>query len=170
MVTINQSAIIKRIDELGRIIIPKSIRSELRIKTGDLFKICIEEEKIIISKYNELSKLYDVIYFVGETIYNELKKSVLILDNKNVIFSSNEKFNNMLVDKKIIDINNAFKGKVNFKMFNNDIDQIYYIFPLKKYGDRIGTIIVFSNEIEEKDIEYVNLFSNFIKNYIEQKS
>lgn|SRR5574344_784859 len=170
MVTINQSAIIKRIDELGRIIIPKSIRSELRIKTGDLFKICIEEEKIIISKYNELSKLYDVIYFVGETIYNELRKSVLILDNKNVIFSSNEKFNNMLVDKKIIDINNAFKGKVNFKMFNNDIDQIYYIFPLKKYGDRIGTIIVFGNEIEEKDIEYVNLFSNFIKNYIEQKS
>ena len=95
---------------------------------------------------------------------------MLILDNKNVIFSSNEKFNNMLVDKKIIDINNAFKGKVNFKMFNNDIDQIYYIFPLKKYGDRIGTIIVFGNEIEEKDIEYVNLFSNFIKNYIEQKS
>lgn len=40
----------KRIDSLGRIIIPKEIRQKLEIKTGDAFDISVEDNKIVIAK------------------------------------------------------------------------------------------------------------------------
>ena len=41
------TGIIRRIDELGRIVIPKEIRKNLRIKNGDNLEILVEGENII---------------------------------------------------------------------------------------------------------------------------
>ena len=50
------TGVIRRIDELGRIVIPKEIRKNLRIKNGDSLEIFLESDNIILKKYCTLRK------------------------------------------------------------------------------------------------------------------
>ena len=45
------TGVIRRIDDLGRIVIPKEIRKNLRMKEGDNLEIYINSEDLILKKY-----------------------------------------------------------------------------------------------------------------------
>ena len=51
------SGITRKIDELGRIVLPKEIRKTLNINTGDDFQIFLEEDKIILQRYQRLKNI-----------------------------------------------------------------------------------------------------------------
>ena len=51
-----KTGITRRIDELGRLVIPKEIRNNLKIKNNDQVEISIIDNKIILSKFNILDK------------------------------------------------------------------------------------------------------------------
>ena len=42
--------IVRRVDELGRIVLPKSMRTTLDIKDGDELDITLEEDRIVLKK------------------------------------------------------------------------------------------------------------------------
>ena len=48
------TGIIRKIDELGRIVLPKELRKYININPGDDFQIKIENEKIILEKKKRL--------------------------------------------------------------------------------------------------------------------
>ena len=43
------TGVVRRIDDLGRVVIPKEIRKTLRIKEGDPLEITLEQIKLLIS-------------------------------------------------------------------------------------------------------------------------
>ena len=47
----SNSGIIRKIDNLGRIVLPKELRYALNINSGDDFEIYINGEEIILKKY-----------------------------------------------------------------------------------------------------------------------
>ena len=49
------TGIVRRIDDLGRIVIPREIRRTLHIKEGDPFEILVDDGKVIFAKYQPLS-------------------------------------------------------------------------------------------------------------------
>ena len=53
------TGIVRNIDELGRIVVPKEIRERLGIASGDPVEIFIDEDKIIMKKY------FPVCHFCG---------------------------------------------------------------------------------------------------------
>ena len=59
--------IVRRIDELGRIVIPKDLRKQLGIQEGDLLEMNFENEKIVIEKFEDttvqdiVSSLWDCV-------------------------------------------------------------------------------------------------------------
>ena len=55
------TGVVRRIDDLGRIVIPKELRRTMRIREGDSLEIFIEGEKIMLKKY---SPVQNVNYFV----------------------------------------------------------------------------------------------------------
>lgn len=90
------TGIIRRIDDLGRIVIPKEIRKHLGIKKGDSLEIFIDEENqgVVFSPYraNEgikesLNRIIDIYYddmldySNGNKIISELKNIVKSLEN-----------------------------------------------------------------------------------------
>lgn len=90
------TGIIRRIDDLGRIVIPKEIRKHLGIKEGDSLEIFIDEENqgVVFSPYraNEgikesLNRIIDIYYddmldySNGNKIISELKNIVKSLEN-----------------------------------------------------------------------------------------
>ncbi len=44
--------IIRRVDDLGRVVIPKEIRRVLRIREGDPLEIFIEDGGVVFKKYD----------------------------------------------------------------------------------------------------------------------
>lgn len=46
------TGIVRRIDELGRVVIPKELRRTLNIDEGNALEIFVEDESIILKKYN----------------------------------------------------------------------------------------------------------------------
>ena len=81
----------RKIDELGRIVLPKEIRKNMRIRENDELLIDVLDDKIILSKaYGiESSKvLNDVVY----VMHQEYDIDILISNRDSIIVSSNSKY------------------------------------------------------------------------------
>ncbi|WP_217588372.1 AbrB/MazE/SpoVT family DNA-binding domain-containing protein [Lentibacillus saliphilus] len=46
------TGIVRKVDDLGRIVIPKELRRSLNIDVKDPLEIYVDQEKIILQKYN----------------------------------------------------------------------------------------------------------------------
>jgi len=79
------AGIVRRIDELGRIVVPKEIRKTLHIKNGENLEIFIEDDKIVLKKYSELGNMQELSDTISETLNSNLKANVLISDTDNFI-------------------------------------------------------------------------------------
>ena len=71
------AGIVRRIDELGRIVIPKEIRKTLHIKNGENLEIFIDGETIVLKKYSELGNLKELSDTITETLYQTIKANIL---------------------------------------------------------------------------------------------
>ena len=74
------AGIVRRIDELGRIVIPKEIRKTLHIKNGENLEIFIQNDNIILKKYSELGNLQELSDTITKSLNYLLKENILITD------------------------------------------------------------------------------------------
>lgn len=51
------TGMVRRIDELGRIVIPKEMRKQLMMKEGESISFSLEDDKIILTKFSMLNKM-----------------------------------------------------------------------------------------------------------------
>lgn len=152
---------LRRIDELGRIVIPKTIRKDLKIEAGDNFEIYIKEEKIIMEKHSELSKEIDIEKTIAKTLKDLLQANIIVTDKDKIIIEEGKK-NNQL-PKEILSIIRLRKSEI------RKIDkQNFYIKPIIVNGDITGSIIIKTNkEIDKFIINTVETMAKFLIKYIE---
>ena len=167
--------IMRRIDELGRIVIPKDIRKKLRFLEDDILELKIENNKLIISKNNNDNEYIKYIEGIVNNLYKIIKNNIVITNN-DVILSYKLQFKYNFKQEKLNDefinkILNRNKIKENGKMniTNNLILDGYYIFkPIIINSNLRGSIIYFKNDpitdIEEK---LIDLSTMIISNYID---
>ena len=79
------TGIIRRIDELGRIVIPKEIRKNLRIKNGDNLEILVDGENIILKKYSHIDNLESIASMYAESFYQVLKYNIIVTDTDKIV-------------------------------------------------------------------------------------
>ena len=82
------TGIIRRIDELGRIVIPKEIRKNLRIKNGESLEIYLENDSIILKKYSQIESLKNVSIDYVEA-FNQIIKHNIIVTDRNISRNKN---------------------------------------------------------------------------------
>lgn len=54
------TGVLRRIDDLGRIVIPKEIRKHLKIKNGESLEIFIHDDTVVLKKYSYMSDMEDI--------------------------------------------------------------------------------------------------------------
>lgn len=174
------TGIIRRIDELGRIVIPKEIRKKLKINEGENIEIFIDdEEQIILKKYSTMKNLKDFSQKITDSIYSSFKNNVLITDMDNVIASSGS-YKKTLLNKEISTyLNKLINTRENIYSKNRgEIELIkdlklncsYIINVIISNGDVNGLIILFSEDgdLKDSDLKMINTVSNFLSRYLEQ--
>ena len=84
---INLNVLKKRIDELGRIVIPKQIRNSLKINSFDELEIYVESENIVLKKTIGLEMYKEKLDRLLKCLKSEEFK--IIITDKNNVISSN---------------------------------------------------------------------------------
>ncbi|MGA8942996.1 MAG: stage V sporulation T C-terminal domain-containing protein, partial [Thermoactinomyces sp.] len=80
------TGIVRRIDDLGRVVIPKEIRRTLRIREGDPLEIFVDRDgEVILKKYSPIGELGDFAQEYAEALYENMFFPTLICDRDRVI-------------------------------------------------------------------------------------
>lgn len=80
------TGIVRRIDDLGRVVIPKEIRRTLRIREGDPLEIFTDREgEVILKKYSPVGELGAVAEILADSLAQTLSCTVCITDNDQIV-------------------------------------------------------------------------------------
>ena len=90
------TGVIRRIDELGRVVVPKEIRTNLGIKPFEQLEIFIEDENIILKKYSNFTKLIKMANILVDIIGTNFAKDIIITDRESIIATSKKYKNDTL--------------------------------------------------------------------------
>lgn len=80
------TGIVRRIDDLGRVVIPKEIRRTLRIREGDPLEIFVDREgEVILKKYSPIGELGDFAKEYADSLHETTGHIAIIADRDVVI-------------------------------------------------------------------------------------
>jgi AbrB family transcriptional regulator (stage V sporulation protein T) len=80
------TGIVRRIDDLGRVVIPKEIRRTLRIREGDPLEIFVDREgEVILKKYSPIGELGDFAKEYADSLYESTGHIALIADRDIIV-------------------------------------------------------------------------------------
>ena len=83
------TGIVRRIDELGRVVIPKEIRRTLRIREGDPLEIFTDHDgEVVLKKYSPIGEIAAIAKDYTDSLYRTLGHVALISDRDAVVSSS----------------------------------------------------------------------------------
>ena len=175
------TGIVRRIDDLGRVVIPKEIRRTLRIREGDPLEIFVDRDgEVILKKYSPISELGDFAKEYAEALYDSLGNPVLICDRDTVIAvagGSKKDYLNKnisdLVEKTMEDRNSVIMNQqesVSIVDGNEEKVSSYTIGPIIANGDPIGAVIIVAKEgqLGEVELKAVETASSFLARQMEQ--
>ena len=180
------TGVVRRIDDLGRVVIPKEIRRVHRIKEGDPLEIFTDKEgEIILKKYSPIGELTEFASTYAETIAKTTGHIAFITDKDTVIAVSGGSKKDFLEKtlsrelEEVIENKEVFKSKENNEIAipitqNEGRERIYngqVIYPIISDGDALGSVILLSKEPNKKlgDVEdkVAQSAAGFLGNHLE---
>ncbi|MFD3448314.1 stage V sporulation protein T [Microbacteriaceae bacterium 4G12] len=175
------TGIVRRIDDLGRVVIPKEIRRTLRIREGDPLEIFVDRDgEVILKKYSPISELSDFAKEYTDALYDSLGHNVLICDRDSVIalagVSKKEYLNKNvgeLVEKAMEERNSVImmdESEISIVDGINEQVASYTIAPIIANGDPIGAVVIFSKDKVLGDVEHksAETAASFLAKQMEQ--
>lgn len=161
---------IRRIDELGRIVIPKGIRSHLRINEGDRLTIGVNQEGIIeIQKYNSFIPNYDLLNNIVTSLSKEIRTSVIMVRDGIIFTNGNSEDELLKVGQEISDrLYQKLFARKNYIGVNEEIvvepkKYHFTMFPIAFNSEILGgLIVIYDNSLTEDMIKIINAFRNLL--------
>jgi len=131
------TGIVRRIDDLGRVVIPKEIRRVLRIREGDPLEIYTNNGgEVILKKYSPIHELSQFAGEYAETASTVLDSTVVVSDTDQIIAVSGSQKKDFM-DKKIdYELDKIIQSK------NRYLNSQKIVVPIVSQGDAIGSITI----------------------------
>ncbi len=159
------TGIVRRIDDLGRVVIPKEIRRTLRIREGDPLEIFTDKEgEVILKKYSPIGELSEFASRYAETLHKTSGHITCIADRDTIIAVSGASKKEFLEKPLSADLEKIIEEKSTFIVKSVEEKPISIVAdesPERKYtsqvvspiiseGDPIGAVILLSTDPNTK--------------------
>lgn len=175
------TGIVRRIDDLGRVVIPKEIRRTMRIREGDPLEIYTENDgEVIFKKYSPIGELSHFANQYAEVLSKSCGMPVLIADRDAVVASYGipkkdivdhritEKLEACLEQRKTF----TFDGTHKILAVNTVERPVSVAAPILAAGDLSGTVIMLLGENQakptESEIKLITVAASFLAKQMEE--
>lgn len=149
------TGIVRRIDDLGRVVIPKELRRNLKIREGDPLEIYVDRGgQILLKKYSPIMELGAFAQEYAESLYEALGHLSIITDKDTVVSVAGKNAKDFSA-KAINQLVEEVMDKRKVQMYADNVtitadDRLVcnsaIIAPIISGGDPIGTVIIASRE------------------------
>lgn len=182
------TGIVRRIDDLGRVVIPKEIRRTLRIREGDPLEIFTDREgEVILKKYSPIGELSDFAKEYTESLHQTLGHIACVADKDSIVAvaggakkdflekSISPDLEQVIAEKKTVVVNGSQGGQF-YSIIANEQDTDKYsaqvIVPIISEGDSIGAVILLSKEpgvtMGDMEVKVAETAAGFLGKQMEQ--
>lgn len=182
------TGIVRRIDDLGRVVIPKEIRRTLRIREGDPLEIFTDREgEVILKKYSPIGELSDFAKEYVESLHSSMEHITCIADRDTIIAVAGVPKKELL-DKRVSPamekiMEDKATAVLNLtgdnKMINISADEegapkytAGVITPIMTQGDSIGAVMILSKDpnvqMGELEVKLAETAASFLGKQMEQ--
>lgn len=171
------TGMVRRVDGLGRIVIPKEIRKVLKIKENEQVEINVQDDSIVLNRYSDLDE-YDISLTNLITSIEEVYNINFLLTSLNSFVLTSDKYKeyqglelspylNSVLDERQ-DIKEAIPISLSLNQDKEDIKVSYVIKTIIKNGDSVGLLILLTDtNLENNDLKLFDLMCNFLDKYLE---
>lgn len=176
------TGIVRRIDDLGRVVIPKEIRRTMRIREGDPLEIYTDSNgEVIFKKYSQIGELVLFINQYTEVLNKSAGHPVIVCDKDHVIAAAGLPKREIL-ERRISSALEDIMENRNTYIYNADVTPLQPIEGVDKYclvampiissGDFTGSIMFIDNDtninISETDIRLIEVAAVFLGKQMEE--
>ena len=182
------TGIVRRIDDLGRVVIPKEIRRTLRIREGDPLEIFVDHDgEVILKKYSPIGELGEFAQEYADSLYEATGHLTLITDRDQVIAvaggSKKEYLNQsigaaaekVMEERKAVTVSDSAIHALFRSTNDNGIERTLHtqiMAPIIAEGDPIGMVIIASKEntakLGELELKLGETAASFLAKQMEQ--
>ena len=159
------TGIVRRIDDLGRVVVPKEIRRVLRIREGDPLEIYTSSTgEIILKKYSPISELGQFAGEYADTAAQILGSTVIVSDTDQVIAAagpSRKEYTDKMVD---MELDRIIQSKSRY------LNDTKIVVPIISQGDPIGSITILpkgSNPLGDSELMAAEIRASFLARQME---
>jgi AbrB family transcriptional regulator (stage V sporulation protein T) len=179
------TGIVRRIDDLGRVVIPKEIRRTMRIREGDSLEIFTDRQgEIILKKYSPIGEMSNFAKDYAESLATTLGCTICITDHDQIIAAAGfgkkelqDKYISKRMESVIAEREQvmAYRGEKRFVPVTEEMQDSYageIISPVICEGDILGAVILLEKQDKKKlgetELRVVTCASNFLGRQMEQ--
>lgn len=169
------TGVVRRIDDLGRIVIPKEIRRNFKINEGDSLEIFVDSNGIVLKKYSMLDDMVEFALDLVEVARKVYGKSVIITDNEKVIATGKdlkkeylEKELTSIIKSKIEDRSEFMNYDSSLIVMDSESVLNYFLVPIIANSDSLGSVILIDEEFTEEDKSLIRFITAILVKKIEE--
>lgn len=177
------TGIVRRIDDLGRIVVPKEIRRTLRIREGDPLEIYTDHEgEIILKKYSPIGELGVFAQTYVESMASLLAKTVCITDRDQIVAAAGPNKKELLGKEIKPDVEEMIHAREMITAKSSDKKYIKIAdcgvdftaqagVTIICEGDAIGSVFLLEKEekkeFDENDLKIISVAADFLGRQME---
>lgn len=172
------TGIVRRIDDLGRVVIPKEIRRTMRIREGDPLEIYTDKDgEVIFKKYSPMGELSEFASQICDTLHKTTGCAVAVADRDSIIAAagahkreimdkrvSNE-LEQIMEERQIYQFTGA--GTAPSVIEGNEKPTISIAAPIISEGDLMGCVIFTGDPLTETELKLAQTISGFLGKQME---
>ena len=176
------TGIVRRVDDLGRIVIPKEIRRTLKIREGDPLEIYTEKDGgVIFRKYSPMGDLQDFAAQICESIGANTGHVAAVTDRDSIIALHGAPKRELMDKPNSRELDNLMENRKNYRYVpgeamlkateSSDKYHLGVAAPILSQGDLMGCVLLLMDEnatpLQEADQRLAQTVAGFLGKQME---
>jgi len=171
------TGIVRRIDELGRVVIPKEIRKTLRIREGDPLEIYTDTDELLLKKYSPVASFEGESDNFASAMAEISERPCIVTDTDKVVSVSSQKLKDLVGAQLHADFYKTIKERKSLLLVKDTGDLLpvargaefdfesEVIVPILSDGELIGSVVLLEKNKEKPlngtDVKFASLGASF---------